>query len=166
MRTMLDHQGWRSLLVDDQGRLLDEHPGTEAEHEEMATSIRRILRRTASDRRSGTLAPTDPEDVEWQGARVAVVVAPAAVPPHVVFVRSVASLDRPVADTSGLVPLGLTARERQVAALLSTGATNRQIAEALGIAVGTVKKHLQRIFTALDVETRTAAAATVVRHLR
>ena len=166
MRTMLDHQGWRSMLVDDQGRAIDGPVGVEVEQEEMAASIRTILRRTAVDRRSGTLAPTDPEDVEWRGERVAVVVAPAAVPPHVVFVRPVVASGHPAVDTSRLRALGLTPREREVAAYLSTGATNQQIAGALGISVGTVKKHLQRIFTALGVETRTAAAATVVRHLR
>ena len=165
MRTMIDHHGWRSILVDDGGRPLDGAPDTDPEHEEMAATIRTILHRAAGHRRAGTLAPSDPEDVEWWGERVAVVVAPAAVPPHVVFVRPIAAMDRPDVDTRALERLGLSPRERQVAAHLSTGATNRQIAEALGISVGTVKKHLQRIFKALDAETRTAAAATVVRHL-
>ncbi|MGK2948980.1 MAG: response regulator transcription factor [Acidimicrobiales bacterium] len=166
MRTMLNQQGWRSMLADDHGRIIDGPVGTDSEHDEIASIIRTILRRTVGDRRGGRLAPTDPEDVEWQGARVAVVVAPAAVPPHVVFVRPAGTIRRAVADTSSLASLGLSPRERQVAAQLSTGATNQQIAETLSISVGTVKKHLQRIFVALDAETRTAAAAIVVRHLR
>jgi DNA-binding CsgD family transcriptional regulator len=64
-----------------------------------------------------------------------------------------------------LLALGLTQREAQVAARLATGATNRQIGDDLGITVGTVKKHLQRVFAALRVETRAAAATQVVRLL-
>lgn len=166
MRTILAYHGWQSILVDDGGRTLDGPFGSGPELGEMAASIRTILRRTAAARQSGVLVPSEPHDVEWRGDRVAVVVAPAAVPPHVVFVRPVATMDPAATDTSALASLGLTQRERQVAAHLSTGATNRQIADALGISVGTVKKHLQHIFQALDAETRTAAAAIVVRHLR
>lgn len=166
MRSMLDHHGWRSMLADDRGRIIDGDAETVPDHDELAAIVSSILRRTVGTRRRGTLAPTDPQDVEWRGNRVAVVVAPAAVPPHVVFIRPVAEIDRADVDTSGLTSLGLSPRERQVAAQLTTGATNRQIAETLGITVGTVKKHLQRIFVALDAETRTAAAGIVVRHLR
>ncbi len=162
MRSMLGHHGWRSMLVDDHGRIIDPHVATDGE---LAEIIGGILRRTVGDRRNGTLAPTDPEDVEWRGERFAVVVAPAAVPPHVAFVRPVSKADDTQSDTSCLTALGLSPRERQVAVLLSSGATNRQIAEALDISVGTVKKHLQRIFVALGAETRTAAAAIVVRHM-
>ncbi|MEO6651599.1 MAG: helix-turn-helix transcriptional regulator [Ilumatobacteraceae bacterium] len=81
------------------------------------------------------------------------------------FVRPVEVIERSLVDMSSLASLGLSSRECEVAAQLSTGATNRQIAETLGITVGTVKKHLQRIFATLDTETRTAAAAIVVRTL-
>ncbi len=53
----------------------------------------------------------------------------------------------------------LSEREQEVLALLIQGQTNRQIAEALTITVNTVKKHLQSIFTKLNVETRAAAVA-------
>lgn len=169
MRTMLGNHGWCSLLADDRGRILDghvEHEATPDEFNELTSIVYSILRRTVGERRTGTMAPTDPEDVEWRGERVAVVVAPAAVPPHVVFVRPVALTSRMPTDVASLSALGLSPRECHVASQLSTGATNRQIAENLGISVGTVKKHLQRIFVILGAETRTAAAAIVVRHLR
>ena len=53
----------------------------------------------------------------------------------------------------------LSEREQEVLALLIQGQTNRQIAEALTITVNTVKKHLQSIFTKLNVQTRAAAVA-------
>lgn len=166
MRSLIVHQGWRSMLVDDHGRIIDAHGGPQPENDDnLAKIVRGVLRRTAGTREDGRLAPSDPEDVEWRGERVAVVVAPAAVPPHVVFVRPVGARVRPPVDSTPLATLGLSPRERQVAAELGTGATNRQIADTLGISVGTVKKHLQRIFVALDAENRTAAAAVVVRHL-
>lgn len=54
---------------------------------------------------------------------------------------------------------GLTAREVTVLRLLSEGLTNRNLADRLFITVGTVKGHLHRIFTKLDVANRTAAVA-------
>ena len=47
---------------------------------------------------------------------------------------------------------GLTARERDVAALAASGHTAQEIGEALGIATVTVKKHLERIKAKLGVK--------------
>ena len=63
----------------------------------------------------------------------------------------------PTADV--LSTLGLSRRECEVLAWVAQGKTNTQIATALGINLGTVKKHLVHIFRKLGVETRTAAAA-------
>ena len=52
----------------------------------------------------------------------------------------------------------LSERELQVLRLLATGATNRQIAEQLCIAPGTVKNHVTRILGKLEVSDRTQAA--------
>ncbi len=51
----------------------------------------------------------------------------------------------------------LTTREREVAGLLARRATNEQIAERLGIAVGTVKSHIHNILDKLDVDSRNLA---------
>ena len=51
------------------------------------------------------------------------------------------------AETSdhGALP-ALTARQRDVVALITTGATNRVIAQELGLGVTTVEKHVSAIF--------------------
>mgnify|MGYP001044189901 CR=1 FL=1 len=51
----------------------------------------------------------------------------------------------------------LTAREIDVLRLLATGATNQDIARALVVTEATVKSHLVRIFTKLDVDNRSRA---------
>ncbi len=58
----------------------------------------------------------------------------------------------------------LTARERQVLALLATGTTNRTIAGQLGLSERTVARHLSNIFPKIGVSTRAAATAWAYRH--
>ncbi len=49
----------------------------------------------------------------------------------------------------------LTPRERQVAAHVTAGATDREIARSLSISPRTVHKHLQQIYRKLDLTNRT-----------
>src|SRR5262249_59874068 len=56
-------------------------------------------------------------------------------------------------------PFGLTPRERQVLALLATGATNREIGTTLYMAEKTASVHVSRILAKLNVRSRTQAAA-------
>jgi DNA-binding NarL/FixJ family response regulator len=60
-------------------------------------------------------------------------------------------------------PFGLTPREREVLALVSTGRTNRQIATALFISESTAGVHVSNILGKLGVSTRTEAAGIAVR---
>lgn len=53
----------------------------------------------------------------------------------------------------------LTRRQRQVAELISTGKSNREIAQQLGISPRTVGKHLENIFQILQVKSRTELAS-------
>ena len=53
--------------------------------------------------------------------------------------------------------LPLTERELQVLRLLAESASNGEIAQALVISVGTVKKHVNNIFLKLDAHNRTQA---------
>ena len=57
-----------------------------------------------------------------------------------------------------LMSLGLTGRQAEVLYWIAQGKTSPEIAVLLGSALKTVKKHLQRIYDKLGVETRTAAA--------
>ena len=54
--------------------------------------------------------------------------------------------------------LGLTKREAEVLTLAVSGKSNREIAAALALATGTVKKHLDRIYAKLGVHHRAEAA--------
>lgn len=56
-----------------------------------------------------------------------------------------------------LLGLGLTDREAEVLAWVAQGKTNREAAVILGTSTRTVQKHLERVFTKLGVESRTAA---------
>jgi DNA-binding CsgD family transcriptional regulator len=47
-----------------------------------------------------------------------------------------------------------TGREREIVDLLMEGMSNRQIAQALGIAEATVKKHLHHVYRKLGVRSR------------
>jgi DNA-binding NarL/FixJ family response regulator len=57
----------------------------------------------------------------------------------------------------------LSAREAQVLHSLAQGLSNKEIAAALGLSVGTVKTHLRHIFRKLGVSDRTSAAVAVLR---
>lgn len=59
---------------------------------------------------------------------------------------------------------GLTRREREVAALLARGLTNRQIAEQLVIAERTAEMHVSNVLGKLGVSTRAQAAVWASAH--
>ena len=61
----------------------------------------------------------------------------------------------PVADDPPL----LTAREREVLALVGKGMSNKEVARALRISVHTVKFHLEALFAKLDAGSRAEAVA-------
>jgi len=60
----------------------------------------------------------------------------------------------------------LSHQERRVVELLSDGMTNKQIGEQMGLTEKTVKNYLATIFTKLDIERRTQAAALFVEGVR
>lgn len=52
---------------------------------------------------------------------------------------------------------GLTEREQQILALLAEGLLYKEISDNLGIAVGTIKQHIHRMYEKLHVQNRTEA---------
>jgi DNA-binding NarL/FixJ family response regulator len=56
----------------------------------------------------------------------------------------------------------LSPRQREVAALLVRGLTNREIAQVLGVQPGTVKTHVETILAVLQVANRTEAVLALV----
>jgi non-specific serine/threonine protein kinase len=82
--------------------------------------------------------------------------------------------DLAMAVASGAAPsdpersqrIPLTPRERQVAALVASGRTNRQIGRVLGISEKTAEVHLHHVMSKLDVRSRAEVAAwAVAQHL-
>ncbi len=64
----------------------------------------------------------------------------------------------------GVNPLdALAARERQLLAEVAQGKTDKEVAVALGLTTKTARNYLDRIFTKLDVHTRTEAALLYTR---
>jgi non-specific serine/threonine protein kinase len=61
----------------------------------------------------------------------------------------------------GRPPTSLTRREREIAALVATGLTNRQIAGQLYLSVRTVEAHVDHILSKLGFRTRTQLAAWI-----
>ena len=58
----------------------------------------------------------------------------------------------------------LTEREHEVLAQVARGLSNNDIADALCISEGTVRKHLTSVFDKLDVSSRTQAAVWMWAH--
>jgi ATP/maltotriose-dependent transcriptional regulator MalT len=113
----------------------------------------------------------------WEGARVRVLLGQACralsddegarlefVAAERVFLRlgarpDLARLNAVRSPSGAWSPGPLTARERQVLALVATGMTNRAIATALAISERTVDRHVSNILSKLDLPSRSAATA-------
>lgn len=68
-----------------------------------------------------------------------------------------ARLSKPAPKTMETLLEPLSTREIEILKLVATGASNKEIAETLVIAEGTVKNHLTSIFSKLDVKDRMQA---------
>lgn len=60
-------------------------------------------------------------------------------------------------NTAALASLGLTPQELKVLERLAAGQSNKEIARTLGLSPNTVKSHIARLFTKLEVSRRTQA---------
>ena len=101
----------------------------------------------------GGESPVDQELVMRLVRRLAGEAPPRAEPPP----------PEPSTDRAGeLSPGSLTSRELEVLRHLAEGETNRRIAEELRLSLSTVKRHLERIISKLEVSDRTQAAVKAV----
>jgi DNA-binding NarL/FixJ family response regulator len=82
-------------------------------------------------------------------------------PPQVAaaLLRRLAAHD--AGDAAATGSMNLTARERQILALVVQGCTNKEIASRLHIEVATVKNHVHNLLLKLRVRSRSEAAARV-----
>jgi LuxR family maltose regulon positive regulatory protein len=77
------------------------------------------------------------------------------IPAHRAIIQTFSERSRLAAANTGVDPL--TRQEREVLRLIAEGLTNKEIAERLVIAVGTVKNHTHSLFDKLGVSHRTQA---------
>jgi DNA-binding CsgD family transcriptional regulator len=70
---------------------------------------------------------------------------------------------REVTGSTLAARIPLSPREREVLALVSEGASNKDIASILVISLNTVERHLANIYTKLGIRGRAEAAAYAVR---
>ena len=68
------------------------------------------------------------------------------------------------AEREECAPYGLTAREREVAALIAEGRSNREIADALVVGERTVETHVSNVLAKLGFTSRAQVAAWAVEH--
>jgi two-component system response regulator NreC len=61
-------------------------------------------------------------------------------------------------------PAVLSARERQVLAMISSGHTNRQVADTLGLSINTVESHRKHIIDKLDLHSTADLVRYAIRH--
>jgi len=71
--------------------------------------------------------------------------------------------DTPV-GTIPVVPRRPTSREREILALLATGATDNEIADILALSPATVQTHVRNAKTKLGARTRAQAVALAIAH--
>jgi len=113
-----------------------------------SSAVQRVLSRALGPREADTLMHAGRTMPVEQAAGLATAVASGAAPRE--------------ADRSHQVPL--TPRERQVAALVASGRTNRQIGRVLGISEKTAEVHLHHVMSKLDARSRAEVAAWAVTH--
>jgi predicted ATPase/DNA-binding NarL/FixJ family response regulator len=112
------------------------------------SSVERVLARVLGPQHADTLMHAGRTMPAQQAADLAMAVASGAAPSD--------------PDRSHQVPL--TTRERQVAALVASGRTNRQIGRVLGISEKTAEVHLHHVMSKLDARSRAEVAAWAVTH--
>ncbi len=74
--------------------------------------------------------------------------------------------ERESSETGAIAKEALTRREQQILKLVSTGATNTEIANKIFLSENTVKTHLSNLYRKLDIRNRTQASLWVKNNIR
>lgn len=167
LRAALGATGWTAALVADDGEVIEVTVGGAEALQELDIEVtegralpapirERFVPSVARYRATQPAVLSDPIRLSDEVGGVAGWYVPSPVPPHVVVFRGAVDV-----DTGRLAATGLTAREIEVAVALVAGGTNSQLALRLGMAEGTLRKHLSRIYDRLQVDNRTSAAAAI-----
>jgi len=80
------------------------------------------------------------------------------------WIKQLKELELNLAPDKPTYPAGLTLREVEVLRLVTTGASNQQIADELHISVRTVNTHMTNILNKTNCDNRTAASAFAIKH--
>ena len=99
---------------------------------------------------------------DWQVAASMVVAL--AVTARVLAIYRSAPSTRPAGQGGPGTLDALTSREREVLALIGRGKTNGEIAAELFVSEGTVKTHINHVFTKLQLRDRAAAVVFAFDH--
>lgn len=164
----LRSRGWTGVLADERGTVqavtddadeLESNTGISLSNgEPLPEPLNTVFTGGVSAYRSSQPAVRSrPVRLSEEADGVAAWHVPGPVAPHIAMVKT-------GVDTAGrrLREAGLSPREIEVATELTEGGTNAAIANRLGIAEGTVRKHLERIYRALGVADRASAIATIL----
>lgn len=159
--------GWGLIQVDDRHRVVgtsrawDERYGIHVGESLPGPLAREMVPRSRRGREQA-LTPQEPREVSWETASATALPIPGWCALHTLLLRPGDGGSMPTRH-AGLRSRGLSPREAEVALLIVQGAANQRIATLLGISLGTVKKHCQRIYRELEVDNRAAAAAVIAR---
>jgi DNA-binding CsgD family transcriptional regulator len=127
-----------------------------ARRDQLPEDLQRWVREQAEHLgRDNTLtAPPRPLVVKLEDTRLSIRLIPDS-PDDLLVLEE----ERTKVDYAALQQLGMTPREAEVLHWVAEGKTNKDIGTILRSSPRTVGKHLERVFSKLGVETRTAAAA-------
>lgn len=167
----LADDGWSVILVDDSGTVVESNYLAEAIGKAAGVDLR-----TGATLAGGQLwgamsgsdldlwarsRPSAPRKLPDESTPFEARLLRSPVGPHLLWIREPSRVSEEDA-----VSLGLTTRQAQIALLLVDGLTNEQIARRLGIAPGTVRKHLELVFARLGVPSRAAAVGRLQAQAR
>ena len=113
-----------------------------------SSAVEQVLSRAFGPQEADTLMHAGRTMPVQQAADLAIAVASGAEP----------------ADPDRSYEVPLTPRERQVAALVASGRTNRQIGRVLGISEKTAEVHLHHVMSKLDARSRAEVAVWAATH--